>query len=107
MADHSIQVEYNQEFKPLEQLLFGRQTGRGIFSSADTVEVPMPKLVGRKERAFFRFQSHRNQIAALMGRLLARPTDGARKPSLMNRSAKCGRYHEQDEVEREVVGGKF
>src|SRR6266404_1680826 len=71
MADNSIQVEYNQEFKPLEQLLSGVERA-GDFVVSGTVEVPMPKLevegVG-----VFSFPVPPNQIAALMGQATRAP----------------------------------
>ena len=43
MADDSIRVEYNQELKPLEQLLCGVERA-GDFFVRGAVEIPMPKL---------------------------------------------------------------
>ena len=43
MADDSIRVEYNQELKPLEQLLSGVERA-GDFFVRGALEIPMPKL---------------------------------------------------------------
>ena len=43
MADDSIRVEYNQDLKPLEELLSGVERAGDFFVSG-AVEIPMPKL---------------------------------------------------------------
>src|SRR6266496_515049 len=43
MADDSIQIDYNQNLKPLEALLAGVERAGDFFVSG-TVEIPMPKV---------------------------------------------------------------
>jgi len=89
MTNRSIQIEYNQDFEPLEQLLSGVERAGDFFVSG-TVEVPMPKLevegVG-----VVSFPVPPNQIAALIGQATRAPYGRGEATSLMNRSAKCGR----------------
>ena len=43
MADDSIRVEYNQDLKPLEELLSGVKRAGDFFVSG-AAEIPMPKV---------------------------------------------------------------
>jgi hypothetical protein len=91
MADHSIQVEYNQEFKPLEQLLSGVERAGDFFVSG-TVEVPMPKLEVERVGALS-FPVPPNQIAALMGQATRAPYGRGEETILDESVRKVCRYH--------------
>ncbi len=71
MADQTIRVEYNEELKPLEQLLSGVERA-GDFFATGALELPMPR-VDVEGAGVLSFPVPPSQIAVLLGQATRAP----------------------------------
>jgi hypothetical protein len=85
MADDSIRVEYNQDLKPLEELLEGVERAGDFFVSG-TVEIPMPK-VEIEGMGVLSFPVPQSQIAELIA-LATRAPYGRGEETILDESVR-------------------